>query len=316
MIIYLYGSDTQRSGQTLRDMKQKFTTERDPQGLNLVEFSVGDVVQSDIIEQLHVAPFLAEKRMLILKRLISDGTKELHSALLPYFAPEGLADDTIVVVWDESPKPRAKDSKVLVEQLITQPYSQAFEIPTGYALKGWITAQVQARGGTIESAATEQLSVLSGVSVAQLSHIIDQLVAYAAGRDITAADVTEFTPLKAEDNIFELVDTAISGNKQKAFTLLREQYRTGKDAHYMFAMLLRQYRIMLDIADILERRVRPDAKAMGLHPFVLKKTMAVVQSKSYQSIVQSYQQLLDIDIAIKQGAGNAEVLIDAFVGNA
>jgi len=314
MFIYLSGTDTLRSTEMLSEMKEKFTRERDPQGLNLVECSVTSDSGAEIIAELHAAPFLAEKRMVVLKRLCSDGSKELHAMLLPYLQEDKLPSDIIVIVWDEVPKPRANDSKRLVELLASQPYSKQFDVPTGTALASWISARIQSAKGDIDRSAVQALSALT-VDMKQLSHIIDQLLAYAAGRNITVADVALFSPLRAEDTIFELIDTAISGNKQKAFTLLREQYRAGKDAHYVFAMLLRQYRIMLDIADAIDRGSHLDAKAMGLHPFVLKKTIPVVTRVSSTKVRDQYRALLEIDKKIKTGSGDPESCIDVFVGS-
>jgi len=314
MVIYLAGSDTVRSTQILSEMKEKFITDRDPQQLNVVEYSVTADSGSELIHELHVSPFLAEKRMVILKRLCSLGSKELHASLLLYIEEGKIPGDTIVIVWDEDPKPKAKDSKRLVELLTSQPYSKHFDVPTGKALDTWISARVQMVGGTIETAAVHGITQCT-TDIRLISHMVDQLVAYAAGRQITATDVALFAPLRIEDNIFELVDSAIAGNAHRAFTLLREQYRAGKDAHYVFAMLLRQYRIMLDVADVYHRGRTPDAKDMGLHPFVLKKTLSAVTQVSYASICKQYQSLLNIDTKIKTGAGDMETYIDVFVGS-
>jgi DNA polymerase-3 subunit delta len=295
-------------------MKEKFSKDRDPQGLNLVEYSVTGVSGAEIIEQLHISPFMAEKRMVVLKHLCSSGSKELHTDFLPYVQEGKLPSDIIVIVWDEDPKPRAKDSKQLVELLAAQPYSKRFDVPVGKALESWILFRVQASGGTIDTTAIQYMMQFS-TDMRQISNIVDQLVSYAAGRKITSEDIALFAPLRAEDNIFELVDTAIAGNTEHAFTLLREQYRTGKDAHYVFAMLLRQYRIMLDVMDVLDRRLTPDAKAMNMHPFVLKKTISAVSRYSFATVRNQYIVLLDIDKKIKTGSGDPESLIDVFIGS-
>lgn len=315
MIIYLSGTDGARIATTCSDMKQKFSRDRDPQGMNLVELRVGDADDGAIIEQLHAAPFLAEKRMVVLKGLIADGSKELHALLLDHMVGQTLPSDIIVLAIDEGElKPRAKASKSLLEVLQSQQYSQRFDLPSGKALEHWVAKEVTARGGTIDTDAKRQLAA-AGIDSWALSHAIDQLVAYTAGRKIGTADVAQFVSPAIDDNIFTLVDAAVAGNTSRALSLMRDQYRAGKDAHYVYAMLLRQYRIMLDIADVLERGGRPDAKAMELHPFVLKKTIPVVERVGFVAIKSSYLRLLAIDEQIKTGSGDPAVLMDVFVGS-
>lgn len=313
MIIYLSGPDTYRSSHTLSDMKEKFARERDPQGMNLVEISVGDTAEGTIIEQLHAAPFLAEKRMVVLKHLLADGSKELHALMLDHVQEGTLPSDIIVVVWDGEVKPRAKASKELLALLTSQQYSQVFEALEGRALERWIAKEVADRGGMIDTKALRALTTHSK-DMWQTSHTIDQLVAYAVDRTIIVDDTSEFLQEDVDDNIFGLVDAAVAGKTGNAFDMIRAQYRSGKDAMYVFSMLLRQYRIMLDIADVLHRGGRLDAKALGLHPFVLKKTRPIVERTPHAHVSEQYLRLLEIDRKIKTGSGDPAVLVDQFVG--
>jgi DNA polymerase-3 subunit delta len=314
MIIYLHGSDTQRSATTLSEMKEKFIRERDPQRLNITQLSVGDVLDTTILEQLQVSPFLADKRMVILTKLISLGSKELHTTLLAYIEDGKLPDDTILIIHDEHPKPRASVSKKLQELLINQPYSKVFDVLTGSALTKWIVAEVSTRGGTIDRFAADALSV-SGMSMVQLSHTLNQLVAYAAGNTILETDVQLFATREIDDNIFTLIDTIIDGHADQAFVRIRDQYRSGKDAQYVYAMILRQYKIMIDVADVLVRGQVPDAQLLAVHPFVLKKTVSLVKKLSFEEIKKTYIALLYMDKDIKTGMGDPRIFIDQFVGS-
>ena len=317
MIIYLYGADTYRSHQALQKMKEKFVKERDPQELNLQTIAVDDLAPEAVIEQLFTAPFLAEKRMVVLPGLLEFGSKELHALFLDVIKEERLPTDTIVLVLDGEVKPRAKASKALQKILQEQPYSISHTEMKSFEKKQWIINILQTLGSQADTAALQVLSE-QVVPLYQLVHILDQLVAYTDGKSITVDDVALFLSPSIDDNIFHLVDVAISGDKSQVFKLIEEQYRNGKDAMYIFSMLLRQYRIMLDIADALDRGISLSgggaAKGMGLHPFVLKKTIPLVQRLSFETISKKYADLLEIDIKIKTGKGSAEELVSVFVG--
>lgn len=315
MIIYLYGPDSGRLHESLLQMKHKFTSERDPQGLNLVDLAVAECTEAQILEQLYVAPFLAEKRMLVLRNLLVEGSKELHTTLTEHLTDQTLPEDIIVIITDGDVKPRAKSSQTLQKFLISQPYSQSFLSLKGRQLQDWIYKEVHARSGSMDRDAVAVLARYEWNDTLQLSHIIDQLIGYASGRTITVADVHTFLPQEAEDDIFALVDLVVTGKRAAAMERIRDQYRLGKDPHYIFSMLLRQYRIMLDIADILDRGEQPHAKAMGLHPFVLKKTQPLVARMTKNDIITTYKKLVDIDRQIKTGSVNPALLIDILVAS-
>jgi DNA polymerase-3 subunit delta len=316
MIIYLFGPDSSRLQETLSQMKEKFTRERDPQGLNLVELRIDESDVSDIVEQLYATPFLAEKRMIVLRDLIGLGTKELHSTLHEHLIRGNDVKDRIVIVTDGAVSPRATASKELQAFLESQPYSQSFGQLEGRALQDWIIKEVSNRLGTIDVPAATLLSAHTWNNSIELSHVLDQLIAYVSGKSITARDAAIFIPQQPEDDIFALIDLVVKGNAKEAIERIRDQYRLGKDASYIFSMLLRQYRIMLDIADVFDRNMTPDAKAMGIHPFVLKKTIPLVQRMTMKDIQSRYAMLVDMDRQMKTSEGSMEDTIDLFVMSA
>ena len=71
MIIFLYGKDTYRSKQQLKKMVDKFKIDRDPQGYNVVELDCEKEDSGKIMSEVLATPFLADKRMTVLKNLLS-----------------------------------------------------------------------------------------------------------------------------------------------------------------------------------------------------------------------------------------------------
>jgi DNA polymerase-3 subunit delta len=83
-------------------------------------------------------------------------------------------------------------------------------------------------------------------------------------------------------------------------------------------MILRQFRILLELRDLFERddAMRSDdlAKRLGLHPFVVKKTLPFIKRFTLTQLKTAYEQLLDFDIKTKTGQGDQSVLLDVLVG--
>ena len=78
-----------------------------------------------------------------------------------------------------------------------------------------------------------------------------QLVAYATGEHLKRM-FNSFSMQKVDDNIFNLVIPFLPG-KVKSFAMIEEQYRQGQDVQYIFAMILRQCRILLELRDLHDR---------------------------------------------------------------
>jgi DNA polymerase-3 subunit delta len=55
------------------------------------------------------------------------------------------------------------------------------------------------------------------------------------------------------------------------------------------------------------------AKKLDLHPFVVKKSLGVVQKKTKQELERVYTALLQLDIDMKTGKADSKVLLDILV---
>jgi len=318
MIIFLYGKDTYRSNEYLHKMTEKFRVERDPQGLNLTQLDC-ETSKENILQNVLASPFLAEKRMVVLKGLLSSKQKDVQEALLTRIEEKTLPNDVILIISESIEKPKTKAAKALFERLLKEQFVQHFEELTGPKLSGWILATVKERGGEMDRDAANVLANAVGSDMWKLSGILDQLIAYTDGRKMTVQDVYLFVDEKVDDNIFNLVDAIVQKNTKHVFQMIQEQYRAGNDAGYIFAMIVRQYRILLQLRDLYDRgedlQSSSLAKELGLHPFVIKKSLPMVKRYSKEELTKIHDDLLVLDTSTKTGRGDQAYLLDMFVGN-
>ena len=320
MNIFLYGADTFRSRRQLRKMIEKFKMDRDPQGLNVVSLDCTKDEDGKIMEQVLATPFLAEKRMVVLEKLLTaTGKGDLQAEILKRIEEKGLDENNVYVFWQDVGKPKTKAGKELLSRLLKEKYAQEFEEIKGIKLSAWISAEVNDRGGKISKHAVDSLVQNVGGDMWLLNSLLDQLIAYKNKDEIMIEDVNLFVEEKVDDNIFNLVDYAVSGQTKQVYKMIREQYRIGKDPHYVFAMILRQFRILIEIRDLYEREDNMSsdvmAKKLGLHPFVVKKSLPFVKKYNLDSLKKIYSKLLDLDIKFKTSSGDPSLLVDVFVGS-
>jgi DNA polymerase III subunit delta len=331
MIIFLYGKDTYRSKQQLAKMVGKFRAERDPQGLNLVKIDC-DSAKENIMQEVLSSPFLAEKRMVVLENLLSSKQISVQEDFIKRIEEKNLPEDVVLIIWEAIEKPKLKAVKQLFERLLKEKFVQHFEELSGAKLTGWILAEVKGRGGEIDSKAANVLASSVGSDMWRLSTIIDQCIAYVysannepplipplrGGRIITSSDVNLFIEEKADDNVFNLVDAIVNKQTKDVYTMMQEQYRQGNDAGYLFAMILRQFRILLQLRDLYDRgenlQSSSMAKELGLHPFVIKKSLPMVKRYSLEELANIHADLLLIDKKTKTGQGDQSLMLDMFVG--
>lgn len=318
MFIFLYGSDTLRSRQHLKKMIIKFKADRDPDGMNVVILDCSKETSSEIWNQILSAPFLAEKRLLVLENLLTSKHGEIQVELTDRIKKQNLWKDKILIFWENTAEFKTKDAKTLATLLEKEKYSQLFTELKGPKLNAWIKNECEERGGKIAPQAVQYLSQNAGYDNWYLNSLIDQLISYKNGEEITSADLQLFLREKSDDNIFNLIDAIVGKYGKQVYTMIEEQYKKGEDANYIFSMLLRQFRILLQLRSEFEKNdlIKSDdlAKKLNLHPFVVKKSLPLVKRYTMAELKNIYQQLLELDTKIKTSQGEPELLLDLFVG--
>ncbi len=318
MLIFLFGSDTFNSHRQLKKMTAKFKAERDPQELNVAVLDCERETPDKIWEQILATAFLAEKRLVVLKNLLLSKHKELQTALLKRLEEKKLPEENVLIFWESASEFKNPEAKALAARLQKEKFAQQFEPPTGLKLKAWINQELKERTGKINVSALNYLTENAGTDIWLLGSLLAQLLAYKNGEEITVADIALFLEQKIDDSIFNLVDAIVAKQPQKVFQMMREQYRLGKDPGYIFVMILRQFKILLELRDLYERedKLTSDqiAKKLGLHPFVVKKSLPMIKRYTMAELKNIYQQLLDIDIKTKTGQGDQSIMLDLFVG--
>lgn len=318
MVLLLYGEDTFRSKQKLKKMKQKFSDERDKEGLNLVKLDAENSEPGEIEEQIFASPFLSEKRMVIVENFIESDHDNLKERLLEKIESRKIPDFINLIFWEGDIDPNKGIAQDLFDRLQQEKYSQEFNKFEGQKLRAWVSNKIEDLGGDINRGALDYMVRHVGNDMWQLNNICHQLVAYTDKGTIEREDVDVFIKEDVDTDIFNLIDSIVEKKPKEVYNMIREQYRSGKDPHYIFAMVLRQFRIMYKINDAIERGENPKGKKyankLDLHPYVLKKTRPVAEKYEKNKIEDIYDKLLDIDEKTKTGQHNERLLVDVFVG--
>jgi len=182
-------------------------------------------------------------------------------------------------------------------------------------LRRWIKKKVEARGGSIEPEAVNQLAEFVGNDLWRMSNEIDKLTTY--NRQLTTKDIELLVSPQIQANIFALIEAVAAQNSRGATGELYKLFSAGANELYILTMITYQYRNMLIIKDLTEHFKNANrwvlSQKAGLHPFVVGKCLAVCQKCSLESLWAAYSRIADFDISIKTGKIEPRIALELLV---
>ncbi len=320
MIIFLYGEDTYRSSQKLTQIKAKFLKEVDSSGVNLTTLDGAKLKFEEFNQEVKASPFLARKRMIIIRNLISENkSKEIQKEVAELLkqTEQNAKDENILVFWESTSHSKSKGKSALWARLAKEKFAEEFEPLRPAQLNAWVKKEVEKQVGKIDSQAIAFLAATVGNDLWQMANEITKLINYCQAKPITITDIENLVKAKFDDNIFNLVDALGNNNKKLALKLMSDQFNLEEDEIYLLAMFIRQFRILLEIKDLLNEHPRMTkdliAKELGIHPFVVQKALWQVKNFTMDKLKQIYQLLLELDFKLKTSQSKPKVLFDLFI---
>jgi DNA polymerase-3 subunit delta len=126
---------------------------------------------------------------------------------------------------------------------------------------------------------------------------------FAQGQPITPAMVDLITTGGIEQSIFTMTDQLARRDTAGAMRTLKKLQEQGQDAVFIFSMVVRQFRLMIEIKSLLEERIPANiiAKKTGAHPFVVQNTSKQCKNFTNSQLKRALRKLLEIDRRLKTG---------------
>ncbi len=347
MIIFLYGADAFRSRKKLKEIKAKFLSTADMAGDSLITLDGRDITMERLNEKISPRSLLTKKRLLAVEDIFLNKNKDIFTAIPELFKTrKTLLEDNTVIFRDSSvrtdkkgkavapdslgrEKPLAKEPAQLFKYLRQQKYAQEFKLLSNTETAAWIKNEVKMRGGTIGYKAVQALLGLIGAgenSGWQLENEINKLINYKRGLTpgligknepvaIEEEDVEKLVRGSFDENIFALTDALSAKNKQQAEKLLENQYEAGLTDGYLLNMIIRQFKILLQIRQALDSgfTARKIAGALKLHPFVVQKGISQARNFTPAVLKNILNTLMTTDYRLKTGQADACALLNLLI---
>tara|TARA_Y100000310_G_scaffold335804_1_gene418749 strand:+ start:984 stop:1949 length:966 start_codon:yes stop_codon:yes gene_type:complete len=313
MIIYLHGPDTYRSRTKMRELIDRFRGQADPSGLNIDILDASDQTIGDLANAVGAAPFISNKRMIVAQGFLTKFSKAEDQAKLDSLLNK--ETDNVLLIWESEDKPvrgRRKADSQLVTKLKKEKYAQAFSVMNPAQATAWVQAETVKRKGKIDYATASQLVAAVGTDTWQLHNELEKLLAYSGQNEIKIADIEELTQAQVDADIFALTDALGRKNRKNALALIEQQFAAGTAPLELLGKIVWQFKNLLLVRDALDSNPGYPVPAqlaneLGLHPFVVKKTLPQAAKYNLGELQSAYAQLLEIDKQLKQ-SGEPRVL--------
>jgi len=323
MIYLFFEPDDYLLGQSLSKLKQAIG---DPEivDINLTTLDGSRISAADLLYHTGMMPFLAERRLVVVRGYLKSLEARLGTAKTPNKAAqaeavqilEGLADlpqsNDLVLIEEKLDKRRALwkgiDGVAGVQQLSQDVAHFAIKeltTPDIRQLPGWIARTTKQKGIPIEGNAIQMLATFVGPDLRQLNNELEKLRTYAAGRPITAQDIRLLVSDASEALIWDLTDAMSQRDGRKAMRALYELRRNDANPFYLLTMITRQYRIMIKVKDAMNHRpsnAYDIASRISENPFPVRKAMAQSRNYPIEKMEAIVDRLLTSDYAMKTGS--------------
>ena len=316
MIIFLYGQDSYRAKEKLKEIIEQYKTKH-KSGLNLVQIDAKERDFKDLFDNFKIASMFEEKKLIILKDIFSN--QKFGEDLFKEIKTLKESKD-IIVIFSAQGGPASGGEKIdqrskLFKALIKFAKCQEFNYLQPAMLRRWALQEFEKNKAKINSDALDLLIEFVKNDLWQMANEINKLSNYRKGFVIKKEDVELLIKPNVENDIFKTIDSLASKNKKQALLLLRKYLEDGENPLYLLSMIAYQFRTLLIIKEMIDKKM-PYAvivKKSGLHPFVVKKTYYLCSQFTLLELKKIYQKIFQADLEIKTGKIDAETALDLLV---
>jgi DNA polymerase III subunit delta len=308
MIILLYGQDSYRSRQKLRDIIDRYKKIH-KSGLSLAYFDGENLKFEDFKDAIQQVSMFEEKKLLILSNVFANA--DFKEKFLKNIKEFSEAKDTILFYEDDKIPGKDKFFNFLKKKAKTQDFS----VLEKEKLRSWVEQEFLRFKAEASPEAVAKLIEFVGSDLWLLSNEIKKLVNYKKGGKISTDDVTLLAGPRIETAIFKTIDAISQKNKKQALLLIHQHLVKGDSPLYLLSMINFQFKNLLMVKDLMEKH-EPYyliSKKAQLHPFVVRKSYQQAGRFTFPELKKIYQKIFQADLEIKTGKVSPETALDLLI---
>ena len=306
-VYVLRGDDAFLQDVRRREVLQIVVGEADPQTC-VTALEGGSAELADVLDELRTIPFLAPRRLVILRE--ADAFVSAHREALENFFQSPPSAATLLLMVSSWP------STTRLAKLFAR-IGQAFDcsVPDKSDLAGFLVRSASKRGKKLQADAAELLLEWLGRDLALLDGEIEKLSLYAADREeITLKDVCALVTASAGPAAFDLTNAITAGDPAGALKSLGGMLRSRGDEFKTLGMIGWHLRRALLAREQLAAGT-PERQALPRMPYPQQQAfLAMLKRRPLSAFQNDFRRLIRADLAMKSGTEPVAALQDLVVG--
>lgn len=307
MIHLVLGPDIYKRRQTVQQLRRDIPLEPEQfDGTTLTENQLADCIAG--------ATLFSSARLIFISDLSVN--KPLWDILADWLGR--VSADTTLVLLENSVDKRTKAYKTISKAAQLHTANPWTDRQTGDAVR-WVLARSKQLGAT--PSATQAANLVARATAAGErpgAYIIDQqqlenaLQSLSVLQTITDDAISAVLPESSVDNVFQLLDSALSGNTTRTMQLLNNLHATA-DPYMTFGYIASQW---AQLAAVKVAQVEPGelAEQIGVSPYVLQKLHSHARTLTLARVRELTTLLANLDIKTKTTGVAPWVVVDRFIG--
>ena len=274
----------------------------------------GSVTIRNLLDEVSVLPFLAEKRLIVIDGIPRSSKEEIDLLL------QAVHPSTIVLFVDTKPDKRSGGVKELLKVAAVRTY-----LPLkGAPLVQWVLSCAAEHGITLDPPACRLLLEYTGDDQNMLAHELEKLSVYRQAQKVSTDDIEALCVPTEEGVIWKISDLLSTGSKADALRFAHRLLSRGGDAYGLWAILSSMLKNLIAVHAASDAGIASQndiAEATGVHPFAVRSLLQYSRRLDAKRTSGFVRWVADSDRALKTGSLRAtdeapqEIvsLIDAFI---
>lgn len=322
MIHVLHGDDDFTIEERVASMREEVGLP-DLRDVNVTDLDGRSVTLVELVGISSTVPFLADKRLVIVRDLLSRFESSRRRRQAAQSKPslgewedlaarlEALPETTDLVFVDGD----VASSNPLLRALGKVGQSRRFARPNQRQVSGWIMNRAQQTGISIEPRAAAALAESVGNDLRVIVSELEKLSLYRAGETIRHEDVAELVSYARDASIFATVDAILEGRSGNAIRMVHGLLQGGASPTYLLVMLARQVRLLILAKELKAEGVPGNelGKRLGLSGYPLRKTLDQETAFTSARLVETHRLLLEADLSMKSTGADSGLIVDILV---
>ncbi len=294
MIVTLTGTNDFALAAELKKLRQDFVKEYTDMGLE--SYDGQEIDPKQLLGILQAMPFLVARRMIIFRQ--PSAQKPVQEALEQLL--NEVSDSTDLLIVEPKLDKRTSYYKALKKQTDFKEFNPLDD----RALAQWLVTEAKAQEGSLSSTDALYLVHRVGANQLLLANELQKLLSYQP--QITQRTINEMTVLTPQSSVFDLLDAAMSGNKQKTVVLYQEQRQQKVEPLAIMGMLAWQLHVLALVKTAGERSPGVIASEGKVNPYVVSKTQNIARNCSLGQVKTWVHNAAVLDVRLKSDPIDAD----------